>query len=58
MIKYLNALKGYNLISFKFNQDYYVIGMSDGDRMATNSYSNFYEVSKSFPKMMVMTKDV
>lgn len=61
MIKYLNALKGYNLISFKFNQQYYVIGMLDEDRMATtyyaNSYSNFYEVSKPFKKMMVMRKD-
>ncbi|ATP40122.1 hypothetical protein CSE16_08695 [Solibacillus sp. R5-41] len=61
MIQYLNALKGYNLISFKFNQQYYVIGMADGDRMATtyyaNSYSNFYEEPKPFKKMMVMSKD-
>lgn len=61
MVKYLNALKGYNMISFKFNQDYFVIGISDKERMATtyyaNSYSNFYEKPKSFKKMMVMTKD-
>lgn len=59
MIKYLNALKGYNLISFKFNQAYYVLDMTEGERMATtyyaNSFSNFYEVPKPFKKMMVIS---
>lgn len=59
MIKYLNALKGYNLISFKFNQAYYVINMTEGDRMATtyytNSFSSFYEEPKPFKKMMVIS---
>lgn len=59
MIKYLNALKGYNLISFKFNQAYYVINMTEGDRMATtyyaNSFSSFYEEPKPFKKMIVIS---
>ena len=50
MIKYLDALKAYNLISFKFNQEYYVIGMSDKGRMATTYYAriiieNKYELN-------------
>lgn len=59
MIQYLDALKGYNLIRFRFNQEYFVLGMSDEGRMATtyytNSYNNFYSEPKPFQKMMILS---
>ena len=59
MIQYLNALKSYRLIRFKFNQEYYVLGMTEGDRMATtyytNDYYNFSSEPKLFPKMKVIS---
>lgn len=62
MIKYLNALKGYNLISFKFNQEYFVLGeMEDEDRRATtyytNSYYSFYDEPMPFKKMAVISSN-
>lgn len=59
MIQYLNALKSYRLIRFKFNQEYYVLGMTEGDRMATtyytNDYYNFSSEPKPFQKMKVIS---
>lgn len=58
MIKYLDALKSYRLIRFRFNQEYYVVGMTEGDRKATtyitNDYYNFSDEPKPFQKMKVM----
>ncbi|MEK4387533.1 hypothetical protein MKZ25_17455 [Solibacillus sp. FSL W7-1464] len=59
MIQYLNALKAYFLVRFKFNQEYFVIGMTEGERMATTYYTNDYfcfnDEPEPFKKMMVMT---
>ena len=60
MIKYLNTLKSYNLISFKFNQEYFVVGLSDNDRKATTYYTNeyrfFLDEPAPFKKMEVMAR--
>jgi len=59
MIQYLDALKAYNLVRFKFNQEYFVIGMTEGERMATTYYTNDYfcfnDEPEPFKKMKVMT---
>lgn len=59
MIEYLNILKAYNLIRFKFNQEYYVIGMTEGERMATTYYTNdcfhFNDEPQPFKKMKVIS---
>ena len=59
MKNYLDALKAYNLIRFRFNQEYYVLGMTEGERMATtyctNDYYNFSDEPKPFKKMKVLS---
>ena len=61
MIKYLDALKSYRLIRFKFNQEYYVVGMTEGDRKATtyytNDYYNFSDEPKPFQKMKSISNE-
>lgn len=60
LIKYMDFLKGYQMISYKFNQEYFVVGMFDKDRKATTYYTNeyafFLDKPKSFKKMKVMNR--
>lgn len=60
MIQYLDILKGYNMVQFYFNQEYFVVGMYDKDRKATtyctNGYSEFLEKPVPFKKMTVMPR--
>lgn len=59
MVVHLNVLKAYNLIRFKFNQEYFVIGMTEGERMATTYYTNDYfyfnDEPQPFKKMKVIS---
>ncbi|MGE7949742.1 hypothetical protein [Lysinibacillus sp. NPDC093688] len=61
LIKYLDFLKGYNMIEHQFNQEYFVVGMFDEDRKATtyytNSYSSFLDKPVPFKKMEVMKRE-
>lgn len=61
LIKYMDFLKGYNMIEHQFNQEYFVVGMFDKDRKATtyytNSYSSFLDKPVPFEKMEVMKRE-
>lgn len=61
LISYMNLLKGFQMIRFKFNQEYFVVGMFDKDRKATtyytNSYSSFLDKPVPFEKMAVMNRE-
>lgn len=60
MIQYLDALKGYNLVRFKFNQEYFALGMYKEERKATtyytNGYSEFLEKPVSYEKISFMPR--
>jgi len=61
MVSYMNLLKGYRMISFKFNQPYYVNGMYTEDRKATtyitNGFESFQSEPKPFKKIETMSKE-
>lgn len=60
--KYLNLLKGYRMINFNHNQEFFVLGL-DSDSRGSNSYSvrlydefNFEESPISFDKIEVIER--
>ncbi|MFC0235652.1 hypothetical protein [Fictibacillus phosphorivorans] len=58
--KYLGMLKGYKMIDFQHNQEYFAIGMRKEDRMAntytTNDYDEFVEQPVSYQKINIVKK--
>jgi len=60
MIQYLDALKSYRLIRFKFNQEYFALGMYKEERKATtyytNSYSEFFDKPEPFKRISNMPR--
>lgn len=60
--KYLNALKGYRMIDFNHNQDFFVLGLGKDDR-ESNSYSirsyrefNFEDAPLAFDRIEVVER--
>jgi len=58
--KYLNSLKGFRMIDFVHNQEFFAIGMKEEDRKAntyiTRGYENFSDELIPFHKINVMKK--
>jgi hypothetical protein len=58
--KYLGMLKGYQMIDFKHNQEFFAIGMKSEDRMANTYITNDYDIFKDkpvpFKKISIMKK--
>lgn len=58
--KYLNALKGYRMIDFKHNQEFFAIGLKEEDRKAntyiTKGYDQFSDDLIPFHKITIMRK--
>lgn len=61
LIKYMELLKGYRMIDFHHNQDFFVVGMYEEDRKATTYYTNEFHVFKNelqpFKKMGIMERE-
>ena len=61
LISYMDLLKGYQMIRFKFNQKFYAVGMYDEDRKANTYYANeyafFLDKPQPFKKMEIMPKE-
>lgn len=60
LLNYMDLLKGYRMITFKFNQENYVVGMFAKDRKATTYYTedyfDFLSKPEPFKKMKVMPR--
>src|SRR5690606_25147350 len=61
LIRYLGILKEYKMIDFIHNQDFFVIGMSEGERKATTyitrSYDLFSDKPIPFKRIEVKTEE-
>ena len=61
LIKYMDLLKGYRMIDFIHNQNFFVLGALKEDRKATkyiaNDINNFSEEHKSYKKMDVQLRE-
>lgn len=60
LIKYMNLLKGFRMIDFRHNQEFFVLGAFEEDRKATtymtNDVSFFLEKYKPYKKMGVQLR--
>lgn len=61
IIKYMDLLKGYRMISFQHNQDYFVLGAEKEDRKATTYITNnvefFLDSPQEYKKMGVQLRE-
>lgn len=59
--RYMDALKGYKMVNFRHNQEYFVIDMDSKDRKSntyiTRDYEFFNSTRTSFKKMSVISEE-